>query len=100
MAKFENGLLILQSPLGHATMLVDSATAQGLPTPPDINRLRRVVIRPDQTVRFRDDGTAPTSTTGMRLLADEILVYDGNFNDIKIIAASTSANIDVAYYGL
>jgi hypothetical protein len=48
-------------------------------------------------VRWRDDGTAPTSTVGMLLLDGETLAYDGNLVGIRFIQAA-SAKLNVSYY--
>lgn len=49
-------------------------------------------------VRWRDDGTNPTTTTGISLAPGEKLVYDGNFANIKFIEESASAKLNVSYY--
>lgn len=49
-------------------------------------------------VRWRDDGTAPTATTGISLAPGEKLVYDGNLADIQLIEESASAKLNVSYY--
>ena len=51
------------------------------------------------TVRWRDDGTNPSSTTGMRIIADEEITYRGDLDAIRLIEESTGGEIDVSYYG-
>jgi hypothetical protein len=52
-----------------------------------------------QSVRWRDDGTAPTSSVGMVLTASpDLLIYDGNLKGIKFIEATASAKLNVSYY--
>lgn len=51
-----------------------------------------------QAVRWRDDGTAPTASVGMRLLVGENLWYDGDLNKIKFIEETASAKLNVSYY--
>lgn len=101
-AKFEQGLMITMSPLGHFSLTASSA-AVGLPNLPDLQRLRRVVILPqDNPVRFRDDGTDPTPTTGMKVFSNQFLVYDSSFDVIKFVkdtAATSDVTVLVAYYG-
>jgi hypothetical protein len=56
----------------------------------------------NQPVNWRDDGTDPTSTTGMPLLKDESLVFDGTMGNFKLIRAASAtgdADVRVAYYG-
>jgi hypothetical protein len=49
-------------------------------------------------VRWRDDGTNPTSTAGYLLKAGEELPYDGNLNSLKFIRVSADATLDASYY--
>lgn len=51
-------------------------------------------------VRWRDDGTAPTTTVGMPLNSTDtfMLEYSGNLSAIQFIAVSGSPVVDVAYY--
>lgn len=88
------------NPLGHAQVTV-STSAVGLPSPPAA--ARRALIRVlNQPVNWRDDGVDPTSTTGMAMLADESLVFDGVMTNFKLIrdsAATGDADVRVAYYG-
>jgi len=47
-------------------------------------------------VRFRDDGTAPTSNIGMRLPAGTVpYLYQGDLQKIAFIADSVPGNADV-----
>lgn len=103
MAKFEQGILVLYGPLGHASETV-STSAVPLPDLPDVHRVRRVVIRTvDQPVNYRDDGTPPTDSTGMYLASGEVLVYDGDDPAaVELILAADAtgdADVRVAYYG-
>jgi len=86
--------------LGHASATVGTS-AVGLTAPPA--ETRRTVIRTvGQPINWRDDGTDPTSTTGMALLSDETLVYDGDPALFKMIRSSTAtadADVRIAYYG-
>ena len=51
-----------------------------------------------QAVRWRDDGTDPTSTVGMRLTVGSELQYDGDLNKIRFIEEVASAKLNVSYY--
>lgn len=85
--------------LGHEQLTV-GASAVALPNAPDSTR--RTVIRVlGQPINWRDDDVAPTGSTGMPLLPDETLVFDGDPSRFKVIrAASATADADVriAYY--
>lgn len=52
----------------------------------------------NQNVRWRDDGTDPTSTVGMRLHAGETMFYTGNLRSIKFIEEAASAQLNVTAY--
>lgn len=52
-----------------------------------------------QGVRWRDDGTDPTSSVGMKLPADAELQYSGQFARIKFIELTASAALNITYYG-
>lgn len=51
-----------------------------------------------QTVRWRDDGVAPTTTVGNRLFADDTLIYTGDMNALKFIEEAASAKLNIAFY--
>ncbi len=57
-----------------------------------------VVIPEGQNVRWRDDGTAPTSTVGMPLILGTTLSYDGDLSRIRFIQQTASATLNVSYY--
>lgn len=93
------------TPLGHVTISVGSIakdlTDGGANTIP-VDAKRAIVRSLGQPINWRDDGSAPTATTGFPLLADESLVYDGDpalFQMIQSSAASGAADVRVAYYG-
>lgn len=57
------------------------------------------LITPEaQAVRWRDDGTAPTSTVGMPLAVGVTLQYDGDLTNIKFIEQASGAKINISYY--
>ncbi len=59
-----------------------------------------VVVRTEsQTVRYRDDGVAPSSGAGQPILTtDPPMVYEGTLSAIQFIQASSSATLDVTFY--
>lgn len=59
---------------------------------------RAVIICETQAVRWRDDGTAPTSSVGMPLAVGQPLSYDGNLKKIQFIEQTASAKLNVTYY--
>lgn len=100
---FEQGLQILYNPLGVYAVTVGSS-AEALPSLPDLGKLRRVVVRGlGQPWEWRDDGVDPDGSNGFHQLADEIVVFDNDFSQLKLVRASTAtADVDmrIAYYGL
>jgi hypothetical protein len=57
-----------------------------------------LIVAETQDVRWRDDGTAPTSTVGMLLKAGVIFQYDGDLSKIKFIETASSAKVNISYY--
>lgn len=59
-----------------------------------------VLLQPQtQTVRFRDDGTAPSASVGMLLPTGTVpFYYDGDLNAIRFIETAASAALNVLYY--
>lgn len=51
-----------------------------------------------QNVRWRDDGTNPSASVGMRLLTGVSFSYDGALSAIKFIEEAASAKLNVSYY--
>lgn len=51
-------------------------------------------------IRWRDNGSVPTTTLGIRLLAGtEPLVYDGSLAALRLIAeGSGTGTLDISYY--
>lgn len=51
-----------------------------------------------QDVRWRDDGTDPTSSVGMKLSAGAELRYDGDLTQVKFIEVTSGAKLNISYY--
>lgn len=52
-----------------------------------------------QSIRWRDDGTDPTSSTGMVLAAGDSLLYDFPLTRIKFIESTPSAKLNITFWG-
>lgn len=52
----------------------------------------------NQNVRWRDDGTDPTASVGMRLHAGESFLYTGDLRAIRFIEESAGAEINISVY--
>jgi hypothetical protein len=57
-----------------------------------------LIVCESQNVRWRDDGTAPTSTVGMPLSVGTALQYDGDLTRIQFIEQASSAKLNISYY--
>lgn len=73
-------------------------TAQSLTVP---TGTALVIMEPEaQAVRFRDDGTDPTTAVGMPMQVAESYTYSaGQPTRIRVIAAVAGAVLNVLYYG-
>ena len=82
-------------PLGYQQ--ITSLSGSTALTVPDKASL--AVIQPEsQNVRYRDDGVAPTASTGMKIVANDLLFYTGDFSAIRFIEETGSAKLNVTYY--
>ena len=59
-----------------------------------------VIQAETQDVRWRDDGTAPTTSVGMLLSAGQQIAYYGDLSAIKFIEVTASAKLNVSYYSI
>lgn len=81
--------------LSAATGLtVPARTPDGLNQKPTF----ALIVAETQNVRWRDDGTAPTASVGMPLVAGIPLQYDGDLNKIQFIEQVASAKLNISYY--
>ena len=84
------------SPLGYQ-QLNTLSSAIGF-TVPEGARLA-ICIAEDQAVRWRDDGTDPSATVGMKIIDGGQLSYSGNLSKIKFIEIVAGAELNVTYFG-
>lgn len=83
-------------PLGFQA-LSSLGTATGLTVP--TGAAEALIICETQNVRWRDDGTAPTSSTGMLLPVNTPFAYFAvDLTKIQLIQTASSATCDVSYY--
>lgn len=83
-------------PAGY-TQITSLSSAVSIGTIPDGTRLTLVQAE-TQNVRWRDDGTNPTSSVGMLLSAGQTLVYNGDPRSLRVIETTSSAVVNVAFY--
>jgi hypothetical protein len=90
-------------PLGYQQILQATlATAQSLsvPAPGAGNYGLYAVIQSNAgTIRWRDDGVAPTATVGMLIPSGGELLYAGDLYKIQLIDGGSGTPIaDISYY--
>ena len=57
-----------------------------------------LIIPETQSVRWRDDGVAPTTTIGMPVLVNTSMSYDGDLKALRFIGIAAGAILNVSYY--
>lgn len=83
-------------PVGFQRITSLSSATSLTPPSPDCNAC---IIQPEsQSVRWRDDGTDPTTTTGGLIKAEQALEYTGQLDRIRLIETAASASANVTYY--
>ena len=83
------------NPLGYQ-QITSLASSTAL-TPPTGATIAQISVE-TAGVRYRDDGTAPTASVGMPLLAGANITYGGSLSAIRFIAISGSPVLNVSYY--
>lgn len=66
---------------------------------PDSSVVAVIQNQSDVNIRYRDDGTAPTATTGMILYPGETYPYEASIDSIQFIQEESGAKLAVSYYG-
>ena len=81
---------------------LSSATGLTVParTPNGLNQKPTfaLIVAEGQSVRWRDDGTAPTASVGMPLVVGVPLQYDGSLDRIQFIEQVAGAKLNISYY--
>lgn len=85
------------SPVGYQQLTsLASATKLTVPAKADY----AIAVPEVQAIRYRDDGTAPTTAIGMLVGTGQAFTICGaQLNVIQIIQATASATLNVSYYG-
>ena len=82
-------------PVGYQ-QITDLSSAVGLTVPADATFC--TIQAEDQKIRWRDDGTDPTTTVGTILAVEELFQYTGNLSALSLIETTASAKCNVSYY--
>lgn len=86
------------TPLGYQQISATTLASATNLSPPDGARVADIQVD-TATVRYRDDGTAPTTAIGIQLFNGLApLSYSGNLAAIQFIAVSGSPVLNVTYY--
>jgi hypothetical protein len=84
------------TPQGYE-QITNLTTAVGFSSIPGAAKYAFVTVS-GANVRYRDDGTAPTSSLGMPVPVGSQLQYSGTLSAIEFIQESTGAVLDIAFY--
>jgi hypothetical protein len=88
--------------LGYQQITPDTAASLTVPArAPDGSKQQATfaIFTPEgQTVRWRDDGTDPTTTVGMPIYVGTSFFYDGDLTKIRFINAVAGGKLNVSYY--
>lgn len=83
-------------PAGY-TQVTSLSSAVGLGTIPPGTKV--ALIQPEtKDIRWRDDGTNPTTTTGMILVANDTLLYSGTMSAFKMIEVAATGKVNITFY--
>jgi hypothetical protein len=102
-----SGLKQITSCLGYAqhtstgsAFKLSTAPAAGIALPTDSDKKPSCVLLQAEAknLRWRDDGTAPTSTVGFILYAGQEFLYDGDLSKIQFIQTESGSILNCCYY--
>lgn len=85
------------TPLGYK-QIADVSASAGFSTIPDGVQLALITAE-GQSVRWRDDGTAPTASVGMLLTTGQTIAYNGPVHKLRFIEVTAGAKVNAALYG-
>lgn len=97
------GLKTVTSTMGYQQITnVSSAVNLTVPTQ-NVEGLNQhpmiaIIVAEGASVRYRDDGVAPTASVGMPLAAGVAFTFDGDMARIKFIEQTAGAKLNITYY--
>lgn len=87
------------NPLDYEQKVISNSAVGFASIPPNANKA--VVVVEDKTIRWRDDGTNPTSSVGTKSFVNTTFVLEGRTSITKFRAirqGSADAKLSVRYY--
>lgn len=91
-------MFILKDAVDGYEQITSLNTAKSLTLPTNGPHPSWAMIQAEtQAVRFLCNGTAPTSSVGMRLPVGQTLWLNSNLSDFRVIEETASAKVNVAY---
>lgn len=85
------------TPAGAGQMALGIATSTALTVP--AGSTMALIQVESNDARWRDDGTAPTSSVGMKLYRDSTYLYTGDLSAVRFISESgAAATLNILYY--
>jgi hypothetical protein len=90
---------IRRVPCGFQQLAVDTAKFLTIPAACGPNPSLAVIKAEAQALRYRDDGTAPTTAVGMPVATtDAPIQYQGTIPALEFIAQTSGGIVDVLFY--
>lgn len=90
---------IRRTPCGYQQLTVTTLQSLTIPAACNGAPVLAVIKVETQAVRYRDDGTAPTSSVGMPVaVTDAPIYYEGTISALQFIAQVSGGVVDVSYY--
>lgn len=89
------GAPYVRTPMGYQ-QITNLSAATGLTVP--VGATVADITVEGNSVRYRDDGTAPTASVGMPLIQTQSLEYTGSLAAIEFIQSGSGALLNVSYY--
>lgn len=87
------------APVGYQQITdVSAAVGVTVPAAAHLRANAALVTAETKAIRWRDDGTDPTSTVGSPVAAGSDFWYEGDLNALKLIEQSASAKVNVTFY--
>lgn len=87
-------------PLGYCQLTsIDAATALSACSGGIPSGARLAYLIPEaQAIRYRDDGTSPTSGVGFPLAVGASVFYTGTLSKVSVISQTSGAKLNILFY--